>query len=165
MKKILSLAVLLSGISFTTLAQESPKPTTTKEIKEGYHNGNRGKGKQDMSKKNPEEIAKYRTENLDKQVKLSDKQREQVYALYLNNAKTKKEQINSGNKDQNSREEAKKASREQLNKILTTEQQKLMSDKQDKGSNKGKGNKEQNQGGKKTDNKGKNKKSVSNNSK
>ncbi len=155
MKKILSLAVVLSGISFATIAQEAPKQIITKEIKEGrHHKSQRNGDKQDMMNKTPEEIAKFRTDKLDKRVKLTDKQRQEVYALNLNNAKARKEHKATSNKDQKSHEAVAKAYRDQLNKILTPEQQKLMPEKQERRSNGEKNsNKRSNLNTKKTDTK------------
>lgn len=146
MKKILSIALLLSGISFATMAQDAPK-----KIKEGRkHNA-----KREMIQKSPEEIAKFRTERLDKEVKLSDKQRQEVYALQLNDAKANQKSVESRRKSREVNQENRKVSRAQLNKILTPEQQEIMSNRMakqhDKGINKREGGKKRQKDGSRTE--------------
>ena len=120
MKKFVAIALLLSGISFATLAQE-----TSKKGKEDRQH----RAKKEMVQKSPEEMAKYRTERLDKQVKLTDKQRQEVYALNLKNAQAKKTAMESRQKENQGRRNAMKATQAQLNQILTPEQQKIVADK------------------------------------
>ena len=123
MKKILALGLLLTGISFATIAQETTKKDKT---------GRRGHDKKEMIQKTPEEMAQMRTDRLDKEVKLTEQQRKDVYALNLEHAKAKKQAIDARKKDMQVRQDARKASQEQLNKILTPEQQKLMAEKMSK---------------------------------
>ena len=82
MKKVLSIALLLTGISFASFAQEN-----TGKSKEGRQRGDR----KEMVQKSPEEVAKFRTDRLDKVVTLTDAQRTQVYSLYLKEAQANKE--------------------------------------------------------------------------
>lgn len=125
MKKILSLALLLSGIGFTALAQEGVKK-----------NDHKGHDKKEILNKTAEEIAEFRTERLDKQLKLTDAQRKEVYALNLKEAKVKKEAAETHTKSESERLAAKKASLEQLNKILTPEQQKILAENKEKADSK-----------------------------
>lgn len=119
MKKILSLAVLLSGISFATLAQEAPK-TTKSEVKKEVRGDRKESGKKHKADQTPEEFAKSRTERLDKKVKLSDKQRKEVEAIFLAEAKESK----PASKEEGMKR--KEASMAKLNSVLTTEQQTIL---------------------------------------
>lgn len=133
MKKILSLAVLFAGISFATIAQESPKSATTKEIKESRQSHGKGsKGKQDMSNKTPEEIAKMRMEHLDKKVQLTDKQKKEVYAVFVEDAKSMVNNKSAQIDKKEDRIKHRQASMDRINKILTPEQQKLVNDSKKK---------------------------------
>ncbi len=123
MKKILSLAVLMSGLVFTSMAQEGPRKGK---------DSRRGDSKMEMRNKTPEQIAQMRTDRLDQKVKLTDKQKKEVYSLHLNEAKSHKKQSEVRNKQHDARKKEMQASREKLNKILTPEQQRMVADRSGK---------------------------------
>src|SRR5690606_42021533 len=77
MKKALSLAVLFAGISLATFAQEHKEIDKRLIKKERKH----PRMVKKMEKQTPEEIAKLKTERLDKQLKFTDAQRNEVYAV------------------------------------------------------------------------------------
>src|SRR5690606_27424586 len=82
-----------------------------------------------MEKKTPEELAKIRTERLDKTLKFTDKQREEVYAYNLDQAKKLKERAEARKGDRRALREEMQADRERFNKLLTPDQQKILSEK------------------------------------
>ncbi len=122
MKKILSLALLLSSMSFVIMAQE---------VSEKGHDDHTGHDKKEMMQKSAEEIAQMRTDRLDKEVKLTASQRKQVYALNLKDAKALKIEMEARQKESDANRLAKKESKDQLFKILTPEQQKIIAEKFD----------------------------------
>jgi len=122
MRKIVALLFFLSSISLVSLAQE-----TAKDLESNNY---------DWMYKSPEEIARLRTAKLDKKYNLTDKQREEVYALQLKNITSKleiKEMKRQGRRmDHNPRKSFN--FNKELNQILTPEQRQL-AHKQKKKSN------------------------------
>lgn len=123
MKKIITLALLLSSISFVTFAQQTSKKENRADRK-----------RTELVDKTAEEIAKRRTDHIDKEVNLTAKQRKDVYAFYFNEAKAKieaeeKASRNAGGVDNR----AKKESKDGVHKLLTPEQQTVLADKKGKG--------------------------------
>lgn len=122
MKKILSVAILLSSISFATYAQQTPKKDTRSDRK-----------RTELVDKTAEEIAKKRTDHIDKEVKLTEKQRKEVYALYLQEAKAKIEaEEKASQTGQVVSKNTKKGDNDEVHKLLTPEQQKVLIDKKTK---------------------------------
>ncbi len=117
MKKALSLAVLFAGISLATFAQEQ---------KETDHTFKRERKHPRMEKKitnrTPEEMAKVKTEHLDKRLKFTDAQRAEVYAVQLEQAKRVVVHRDEMKKMQSKWREEMKGSQEKMEKILTPEQ-------------------------------------------
>lgn len=120
MKKVLSIALVLSGISFLSLAQESPM-----RGKQSL----RVKHQREIVQKSPEEIAKLRTDRMTKELSLTDNQRQEMYALQLNKAQKREQALVSAKKQREERRAEIIAEKEQMNSILTPEQQKLITDK------------------------------------
>lgn len=119
MKKILSVALLLSSISFATFAQQTPKKDTHTDRK-----------RTELVDKTAEEIAKKRTDHIDKEVKLTEKQRKDVYALYLKEAQATIESEEKASQNTRSvKGDTKKGANAEVNKLLTPEQQKVLADK------------------------------------
>lgn len=121
MKKVLLLALVFSGISFLSLAQESPT--------RGGRQGMRMDKQKQIVQKSPEEIAKFQTERMTKELNLTESQQKDIYALQLKNAQKRKEHIESTKKDREKRRADMLASKEEINSILTSEQQKLLAEK------------------------------------
>lgn len=82
MKKLV-LSLLLSGIMFAGFAQEKSN------VKEGVNRDGRRSAKKEfkLDKKSAEEIAQLRTDRMDQKLKFTDKQRKEIYALQLDQAK------------------------------------------------------------------------------
>jgi protein CpxP len=117
MKKVLSLAVLFAGISLATFAQEQ-KDTERSFKKERKH----PRMERKIANRTPEEIAKMKTEQLDKRLKFTDAQRTEVYAVQLEQAKRAATHRDEMRKLQSKWREEMKGSQEKMGKILTPEQ-------------------------------------------
>lgn len=129
MKKLLSLSLLLLSISFATFAQQTPKKETRADRK-----------RTELVDKTAEEIAKKRTDHIDKEVQLTEKQRKEVYALYLKDAKaTIAAEQKASQADNAVPKTAKIHSDDEVHKLLTVDQQKVLADKKTKKSAKGQG--------------------------
>ena len=121
MKKILTFAALVVGLGLSSQAQDAPK-----KMKEGR----KFMGSKEMvQKRSPEEIAKMRTERLDKELKFTDKQRQEVYAIQLEQAKKRKLNADHQKQMRQQQHNEMKTYHEDLSKLLTPEQQKLMKEK------------------------------------
>ncbi|HLT86340.1 MAG TPA: hypothetical protein VKZ57_02045 [Sphingobacterium sp.] len=118
MKKVLSLAVLFAGISLATFAQEQ-KDTERSFKKERKH----PRMERKIANRTPEEIAKMKTEQLDKRLKFTDAQRTEVYAVQLEQAKRAATHRDEMRKLQSKWREEMKGSQEKMGEILTPEQQ------------------------------------------
>ena len=122
MKKTVALAVLLSSISFATLAQQTPKKDTHTDRK-----------RTELVNKTAEDIAKKRTDHIDKEVKLTEKQRKEVYALYLEEAKaTIEAEQKASQAGSTVPKRTKKGRNTEVHKLLTVEQQKMLADSKSK---------------------------------
>ncbi len=123
MKKIFTFVALFVGMGLVVSAQENQ----TSAKKDGKF---RGKHRQErVEKKSPEEIAKIRTERLDKTLTFTDKQREDVYSYNLNQAKKFKERAEVQKKDRETLRNELKADREKFTSLLTPEQQTILAEK------------------------------------
>ena len=123
MKKALSFVVLFAGLGFLASAQDNT-PTVKKDMR------HRDKAVQErFEKKSPEEVAKIRTERLDKTLKFTDKQRREVYAYNLDQAKKYKDRAKARTADRKAMREEMNADRERFKKLLTPDQQKIMAEK------------------------------------
>ncbi len=130
MKKILTFAALFAGLSFAASAQtqDSVKKEVRQEMKhrKQVRSGHK-MGK--MQSKTPEEIAKMKTERLDKELKFTDKQKQDIYAYNLDQAKKWKEKQEVRKADREARRTEMKAEREEFLKLLTPEQQETLKNK------------------------------------
>lgn len=147
MKKILSLTVLLGGLSLGAFAQDKQvqEPRVRKEkierkaelekkspeeiAKIRAARKNRMQYKQQLAKKAPEEIAKFRTERLDKELKFTDAQRDKVYSYTLERVKNQTERDKVRKQDRLEMRRAMKTERENFSKLLSEEQQKIWTEK------------------------------------
>ncbi|WP_437921785.1 hypothetical protein [Sphingobacterium sp. LRF_L2] len=121
MKKILSLALLLTGISLTTFAQTA-KHEEQSERKERRH----VRTERHMEKRTPEEVAKNKTERLDKELKFTEVQRKQVYAIQLKQAKREAAHYAEMKKMEGKMHKEMQGSRQDIDKVLTAEQKEVM---------------------------------------
>lgn len=117
MKKVLSLAVLFAGISFATFAQEQV------ETKRPIKKDRKPRMEKKMERRTPEEIAKWKTERLDKQLSFTDAQRSEVYAVQLEQAKQATMHRKEMKTLQGKRRKDMKGAHEKMAEILTPEQQ------------------------------------------
>src|SRR5690606_5890013 len=117
MKKTLFLAVLLGGFSLTTMAQES-KVQDSDAKKERRHVRHERK----IAERSPEEIAKLKTDRLDETQKFTDAQRQEVYAIQLDQAKRQVAHSDEMRKLHSEWRKEAKGSREKLHEVLTPEQ-------------------------------------------
>jgi protein CpxP len=125
MKKLLSLALLLSGIGFGAFAQEDIK----KHSKDKKSYVRKEYVSKDMVKISPEQIAEKRTEQLDKQLKFSDSQRKEVFQLQLDQARKLKKQQEIRAKEREIARKERKEQREVFEKLLTPEQKSAWKEK------------------------------------
>lgn len=124
MKKALTLAVLFAGISLATFAQEN-KDTERSFKRERKH----PRMEKKIADRTPEEIAKVKTEHLDKHLKFTDAQRTEVYALQLEQAKRAATHRDEMKKMQSKWREEMKGSAEKMGQILTPEQQEQLKER------------------------------------
>ncbi len=120
MKKLIALATLVTGLGFNSFAQEIPKKD------KGLSKAGE---KRERVYKTPEELAKIRTERLDKELKFTDAQREKVYKLTLEQAHNQRVYQSKIEDIKKSRHEDKKSHQEKFQQVLTPEQQKMVMDK------------------------------------
>jgi len=123
MKKLLSLVVLLSGLGVASYAQENQDPEVTRNKGKCEKMGHR------MANKSPEELAKIKTERLDKELKFTDEQRSQVYAIQLDEAKRQAESRAKMGELRKEQREAMEENKEKMGEILTAEQQTQLKEK------------------------------------
>ncbi|TCV10243.1 hypothetical protein EDC17_103511 [Sphingobacterium alimentarium] len=138
MKKFLSLAILLSGISFASFAQEEVKEN--KMEKKSYVRKNYVH--KEMVKLTPEQIAEKRTEQFGKDLNLTAKQREEVYKLHLDQAKEMKAKSEIRNKERAEARKERMAHNEKFMSVLTPEQQTIWKEKFNARAEKFKGDRE-----------------------
>lgn len=127
MKKILSLAVFVAGLTGMTYAQSID--TTKKEVRQERRHGRMHIKKQGMMNKTPEEIAQAKTDRMDKQLKFSEAQKKEVYAFHLNKAQAWKEEAAARKEERMARIQDMKADREAFEKMLTPEQKEIYKNK------------------------------------
>ncbi|GHE48510.1 hypothetical protein [Sphingobacterium griseoflavum] len=124
MKKILSLVILFAGIGLTTFAQEQPT-VDSKANRERKH----PRQERRVEHRSPEEVAKLKTDRLDKHLNFTDEQRAAVFAVQLDQAKRQiayRTEISALQKKW--RQEA-KGTKQELAQILTAEQQNVLKEK------------------------------------
>lgn len=123
MKKILTLAVLFTGLSVASFAQDKSDNTRTDR------RGGKSLKKEQVVSKSAEDIAKIRTERLDKELKFTDKQRQEVYAYNLDQAKKLKQRSEIRRKERIALKNEMKADRDRFKSLLTEDQQKVMKER------------------------------------
>ncbi|MFZ4262240.1 hypothetical protein ACFRAE_09360 [Sphingobacterium sp. HJSM2_6] len=128
MKKVLSIIAVLAGLSFSAFAQEVNNEPTKEVKNRKQHRTERKEFKRNLMK-SPEEMAQFRTERLDKQLKFSESQKKQVYALELEKSKkilAKREAIKA---ERQAKLKAFKEEQETFKNLLTPEQQEIYKNK------------------------------------
>ncbi len=128
MKKALSIIAVLAGLSFSAFAQEVTNEPT-KEVKNRKQNRTERKAFKRAELKSPEEMAKFRTERLDKQLKFSESQKKQVYAFELEKSKKMHAKREAMKAERQARMKEFKAEHETFKNLLTPEQQEMYKNK------------------------------------
>ena len=124
MNKIVTMAILFAGMCLAASAQDkmSIGDSAMRDIKRPRH-------ERFMGSKNPNEIAKIKTERLDKELKFTDEQRAQVYAMQIEDARKSVEYRDQIKKLRNNHRQEMKGSHEKLSEILTDEQKTVLNEK------------------------------------
>jgi Spy/CpxP family protein refolding chaperone len=132
MKKILKFAALFAGLSFAASAQQqdSVKKDRAEVRQEMRHKKHmRGDRMGRMDNKTPEDIAKMKTDRLDKELKFTEDQKKDIYAYHLDQAKKWKAKSEERKADREARKNEMKAEREEFLKLLTPEQKETLKNK------------------------------------
>ncbi len=124
MNKIVTMAMLFTGISLATFAQQNNALTDTTTHRNRHHRHGRF-----VENKKPDEIAKIKTERLNKELKFTDEQRAQVYALQLKDANKSAEYRDQMKAVRDSHRQEMKGSHDELQEILSVEQKQILNDK------------------------------------
>jgi len=132
MKKILTFAALFAGLSFAASAQQQDsvkkdRSEVRQEVKHRKHM--RGDRMGRIDNKTPEEIAKMKTDRLDKELKFTEDQKKNIYSYHLDQAKKWKVKHEERKADREARKNEMKTEREQFLKLLTPEQQEALKNK------------------------------------
>lgn len=125
MKRFLVIVLVVSGITLGAFAQERVKKSEFDKksyVRKEYV-------RKDMVKLSTEEIAKRQTDRLDKELKLTSKQRDEVYKIQLAQAKKIKNQQEARAKERKKVRKERLAQQDKFKKLLTTEQYVLWKNK------------------------------------
>ncbi|MEI5983869.1 MULTISPECIES: hypothetical protein [Sphingobacterium] len=125
MKKIFTIAALVAGISFSALSQEKKE-----EVRQDVKKERRMKiDRKEMKPKSPEEIAKLKTEHMDKELKFTEAQKKEVYVFQLEKAKKMEAKRNEMIAAREIHRKEMKAEQDAFQKLLTPEQLAIFKDK------------------------------------
>lgn len=124
MKKILSLAILFTGISVATFAQD--KQQAERPVKQERKHARQERR---MENRTPEEMAQMKTDRLDQELRFTDAQRKEVYAIQLDQAKRQYAHRAEMKQLQQKWREETKVSQNKLSSVLSAEQQSLLKEK------------------------------------
>ncbi|SJN29799.1 hypothetical protein FM107_06140 [Sphingobacterium sp. JB170] len=117
--------MLFTGMSLATFAQENNNVVTdTAERGKKHHRKERV-----MEKKNPEEIAKIKTDRLDKELKFTDEQRAKVYAIQMEDVQKTVAYRDQMNAIRDTHRQEMRLSRDKMSEVLTSEQNQALKDK------------------------------------
>lgn len=133
MKKLAAIAILLTGFSFSTFAQDG-----TAVVKEGPKGPRHGRHDRQMDNKTPAEIATFKTDRLAKKLSFTDAQKKEVYTLQLNQAERKAVHMDKMQQLHQAWRAEMKSDSASLAKVLTAEQQKVLQEQKGEFSKKGK---------------------------
>ena len=134
MKKLLSMAVFMAGLTGLTYAQSTNtevenKDPKTKEVRQERNGRMHMKRHGDMMNKTPEQIAQAKTDRLDKELKFSDKQKKDVYAYHLSQAQEWEAKAEARKAERQARMNEMKADRQAFENLLTPEQKEIYKNK------------------------------------
>src|SRR5690606_36689234 len=117
MKRVFTLAALLTGTSLVTVAQQK---FDTKRL---IHKDRKPGMEKKFDRRTPEEIALQKTDHLDEKLTLSEGQRAEMYALQLDYAKRTATHREVMKKRQPEWHEDMKNTQKRIGAVLTPEQQ------------------------------------------
>lgn len=124
---VLSLA--LSGLMLTGFAQEKKEVRSEKAVTSTpMHKHRSGKRHDSLRNKNPEEIAKTRTDRMDQKLSFTDTQRKEIYAFHLKQAQDHQKVIAERKAYREKMKQQRMADHEKMMGLLTPEQQKTWKD-------------------------------------
>ncbi|WP_312339126.1 hypothetical protein [Sphingobacterium sp.] len=128
MKKLM-LSLALSGLMFAGFAQEKKdvKPEM-KEVQASMHKHKTGRMHEGFKNKTPEEVAKMKTDRMDQKLKFTDKQRKDIYAFNLKQAKDHQKMAAEHKEYRAKIKKQRVAEHEKMMGMLTPEQQKTLKD-------------------------------------
>lgn len=134
MKKILSMAVFMAGLTGLTYAQSTntevdKRDSNKREIRQDRKGRMHMRNHAGISNKTPEEIAQAKTERLDKELKFSDQQKKDVYAYHLTKAQEWKAKAEARKAEREARMKEMKADRQEFENLLTAEQKEVYKNK------------------------------------
>ncbi|GAA4168954.1 hypothetical protein [Sphingobacterium ginsenosidimutans] len=128
MKKLM-LSLALSGLMLTGFAQEKKDlKSDTKEMTAPLHKRSKDKKHDGLKNKNPEELAKIKTDRMDQKLKFTDQQRKEVYAFHLKQAQDHKKIAAERKLYREKMRKQRAADHEKMMGLLTPEQQKTLKD-------------------------------------
>ena len=128
MKKLM-LSLALSGLMLTGFAQEKKDhKSDTKEMTAPLHKHSKDRKHDGLKNKNPEELARIKTDRLDQKLKFTDQQRKEVYAFHLKQAQDHKKIAAERKLYREKMRKQRVADHEKMMGLLTPEQQKTLKD-------------------------------------
>ncbi|MNE01312.1 hypothetical protein D3C87_973960 [compost metagenome] len=128
MKKLM-LSLALSGLMLTGFAQEKKDlKSDTKEMTAPLHKHSKDRKHDGLKNKNPEELAKIKTDRMDQKLKFTDQQRKEVYAFHLKQAQDHKKIAAERKLYREKMRKQRAADHEKMMGLLTPEQQKTLKD-------------------------------------
>ena len=132
--KVLTVTTLFVGLSIAAFAQDSTKNVQQeirKEVKHRKHFRN-----DRMSKKSPEEIAKYKTDLQNNKLKFSEDQKNEVYAFHLDKAQKRENTRKEVLAEREKRRSEMKVENQEFQQLLTAEQKEIFKNDVVEGRNK-----------------------------
>ncbi|WP_286860965.1 MULTISPECIES: hypothetical protein [Sphingobacterium] len=128
MKKLM-LSLALSGLMLTGFAQEKEDlKSDTKEMSAPINRHSKDRKHDGLKNKNPEELAKIKTDRMDQKLKFTDQQRKEVYAFHLKQAQDHKKIAAERKLYREKMRRQRAADHKKMMALLTPEQQKTLKD-------------------------------------
>lgn len=123
------LSLALSGLILTGFAQEKEDlKSDTKEMSAPMNKHSKDRKHDGLKNKNPEELAKIKTDRMDQKLKFTDQQRKEVYAFHLKQAQDHKKIAAERKLYREKMRRQSAADHKKMMALLTPEQQKALKD-------------------------------------
>ncbi len=123
------LSLALSGLMLTGFAQEKEDlKSDTKEMSAPINRHSKDRKHDGLKNKNPEELAKIKTDRMDQKLKFTDQQRKEVYAFHLKQAQDHKKIAAERKLYREKMRRQRAADHKKMMALLTPEQQKTLKD-------------------------------------